>query len=139
MAAPIIRVRILNYASLRRQIEAFQEIHHGSFSLLIRETLDELKDYSAGITHVDTGTLAASHRVTFDAARQRGEISPDPSFSKRRGRLGRVQSVGQYAAAEHARGGSHAYYERALSEYGDAVVRRGVAAYLARMPGGVHQ
>ena len=139
MPAPIIRVRITNYASLRRQIEAFQEIHRGSFSLLIRETLEELRDYAAAITHVSSGTLAASHRVTFDTAHQRGEISPDPTFARRQGRTGRIQSVEQYAAAEHARGGSHAYYQRTLSEYGDAVVRRGVSAYMARMPGGVHQ
>lgn len=136
---PIIRARIANYYSLRRQIEAFQEIHRGSFSLLIRETLEELRDYARAITHRSTGTLAESHTVYFDTAHQRGEIRPDPTFARRQGRRGRLQSVEQYAAYEHARGGDHAFYQRTLDEYGDKVVRRGVVAYMGRMPRGVHQ
>lgn len=139
MVAPIIRVRIANYYTLRHQIQNFEEIHRGSFSQLIRETLEEFRDYARGITHVSTGTLAESHAVFYDAGHQRGEVRPDSTFSRRQGRSGRLQPVDSYAAAEHARGGSHAFYARTLAEYGPAVMRHGVAGYLARMPGGVHQ
>jgi len=138
MAAPIIRMRILNYASLRRQIQDFQNIHRGAFSTYIKESLEEMRDYAEGITHRRTGTLAGSHRVYYDASHQRGEISPDPTVMQPRSR-GRWRSVSDYAAAEHGRGGSHAYYERTLNEFGRVVVMHGVAAYLGRMPGGVHQ
>jgi hypothetical protein len=137
-APPLIRMRIVNYASLRREIKDFQDIHRGSFSLLLRESLEELRDYAEAITHVETGALASSHRVYYDAARQRGEISPDPSVMQHRSRRP-ARSVETYAAVEHARGGTHAFYQRTLNEYGEAVVRRGVTAYMGRMPGGVHQ
>lgn len=138
MSPPMLHVRIKNYASLKAEIEAFQRIQRGSFSLLIQETLAELRDYSEAITHKATGALASSHRVYYDASHQRGYVSPDPNVMQSR-RFGRPRSVSDYASIEHSRGGPHAYYERALNEYGDTIVRRGVAAYLGRLPKGVHQ
>jgi len=138
MAQPIIRVRIRNYASLRREIEDFQTIQRGAFSQLVRETLEEMRDYAEAITHIYTGALASSHRVDYDANHQRGEVFVDPNVMQHRARRP-ARSVASYAAAEHARGGSHAFYQRTLDEFGESVVRRGVAAYMGRMPGGVHQ
>ena len=138
MAVPLLRVRIANYASLRRELSRFQEIQRGAFSELTKDVLGELRDYAEAITHRRSGTLASSHRVYFDSSHQRGYVAPDPTFAADRGR-GRQQSVEEYAAYEHNRGGSHAFYDRAISEYGNSAVLRGITVYVSMMPRGVHQ
>lgn len=140
MIQPALRVRIANYYTLRHELQRFQEIERGAFTTYVLEVLNGLRDYAEDVTHQQTGTLARSHVVDYDSRHQRGEIHPDPSFVKPpMGRQGRTQSVEDYAGYEHARGGEHAFYERALHEYGNVVVMRGTAAYLGRMPGGIHQ
>ena len=73
--------------------------------------------YVLGITHVDTGTLRASHRIEINGTK--GKIYIDPAA--RNPRTGAKPAV--YGAIEHARGGQHAFYTRTKAEYGDTVVR----------------
>jgi hypothetical protein len=71
-------------------------------------------------THVDTGTLRAAHRMLFseDEHAARGEIFIDPSAVNPRSQ----QRAEIYGVYEHARGGSHAFYQRAVDEAGPKAV-----------------
>lgn len=63
-------------------------------------------------THVDTGSLRASHRM--DVRGSRGEIYIDPTAVNPRS----LAYTRDYGPVEHARGGSHAFYERTEREAG---------------------
>jgi len=68
--------------------------------------------YAVAITHVDTGSLRASHRIAVEGLRARIFIDP-ASTNPRTGERPAV-----YGVEEHARGGSHAFYERVVEERG---------------------
>lgn len=67
--------------------------------------------YAVALTHVDTGSLKASHRIALHATR--AEIYLDPGAQRSDGRR-----PAQYGPFEHARGGEHAFYERTVAEHG---------------------
>jgi hypothetical protein len=75
-----------------------------------RIILSESHRYLVNVTHVDTGSYRASHRVTIRGLG--GVIAPDPSV--RNPRTGK--SVMEYAPIEERRGGSHAAYGRTFRE-----------------------
>lgn len=77
--------------------------------------------YAVSITHVDTGSLRASHRMQVHGLR--GRIYIDPSAHNPRSGL----PVRVYGPYEHSRGGSHAFYHRTVVERGGEVAR--YAAY----------
>lgn len=89
----------------------------GVFGRAIQYATAEAHRYAASVTHVDTGALRASHRMEITGLR--GMIYIDPSA--RNPRSGARPAV--YGAAEHARGGDHAFYQRTMDEHGD-VIRR---------------
>lgn len=76
--------------------------------------------YAVSITHVDTGALKNAHAI--DVRGDRGQIYISPSARRSDGR-----HPAQYGPHEHARGGSHAFYERTVREagrmIGDAAMR----------------
>jgi len=101
----------------------------GSFGEAIRYGTLAAHRYSVAITHVITGALRASHRVAIKQRGLRGVISIDPSSVRPKSKA-RPFIYGPY---EHARGGSHAFYERVVRERGAeigtqmiAIVRRGL-------------
>jgi len=73
--------------------------------------------YAVIVTHVDTGTLRASHRVAVTGLRGRVYIAPD-AVNPRSGRRAAV-----YGPFEHGRGGDHAFYRRVVDEYGREIER----------------
>src|SRR5574341_1622852 len=75
--------------------------------------------YAVMITHVITGALRASHRIRLAGA-ARAEIYLDPTATNPR----TGERTAEYGPAEHARGGSHAFYERPVSEQGDEIAAR---------------
>lgn len=79
------------------------------------------------ITHVDTGALRASHRIRMERGGLRGVIYIDPTGKNPR----TGQRTAIYGPSEHARGGSHAFYERTVNEAGPDLVR-GAGTILAR-------
>lgn len=92
----------------------------------VRGAAVELHRYSVVVTHVDTGALRASHRIRFGTGFFGGaeaEISIDEGA--RNPRSGTPPRV--YGPAEHARGGSHAFYERTYDERGDRALEIGAA------------
>ena len=76
----------------------------------------EMMDYASSISHRWSGMLAASHRIRYyqDGRKKwRGEIYIDPT---------RINPwtgipVTFYAPIEHARGESHAFYQRTYDRY----------------------
>ena len=64
--------------------------------------------YAVVITHVDTGALRAAHRMRVMGAEGRVYIDP----AARNPRSGELPMV--YGEIEHARGGSHAFYQRTV-------------------------
>jgi len=75
-----------------------------------------LERYAISITHVDKGDLKGAHRIRVSS--NRAEIYLDPSAVNAKGRR-----PAEYGVYEHARGGSHAFYQRTIDEASDAVLR----------------
>lgn len=90
---------------------------HGQYGEAIRWATTEAHRYSVQITHVDTGTLRAGQRLEVMLGRLSGLIYIDPqAINPKSGAL-----ASRYGLAEHARGGSHAFYERVLFERGQHI------------------
>lgn len=83
-------------------------------------------------THVDTGALRASHRMNYRQflSSPTVEISIDKGAVNPRSRT----RTALYGPAEHARGGSHAFYERPYQEHGDRAAAIGAAIMLRSIP-----
>jgi hypothetical protein len=110
----------------------------GEFGAAIRDATIALHRYAVSITHVGRyiqtssgkwrwarpdeagvggGALRASHRMEVTALRGRVYVDPG-SVNPRTGR-----KPAEYGAYENARGGAHAFYDRATAEYGPEVLR----------------
>lgn len=80
--------------------------------------------YAVTITHVDTGALRASHRMSVSG--NRGEIYIDSSASNPRSDT----PTSRYGPIEHGRGGSHAFYERTEREAGLSIAQEAGVAFV---------
>jgi hypothetical protein len=85
-----------------------------------------LHRYTVAITHVwryKGGGLRAGHRMQIDqqATSIHGMIYIDPQAVNPRG-----QKPSIYGPFEHARGGDHAFYARAVDEAGERVAKQAV-------------
>lgn len=85
---------------------------NGKIAQAIKRLTTGTHRYAVGITHVDTGSLRASHRM--EVSNDRGRIYISPSAVNPRSK----QRPAVYGVYEHQRGGSHAFYKRAVDEYG---------------------
>lgn len=92
----------------------------GALGRAVQYATATLQRHAIGITHVDTGSLRASHRMRLEAGGLRGVIFIDPGAVNPRS--GQKTSV--YGPHEHARGGSHAFYARTVSEAGPSVEKQ---------------
>ena len=110
----------------------------GEFGEAVREAVTMLHRYAVSITHVGRykqsksghwyydkagpgvggGALRASHRM--EVAGLYGRVYIDPAATNPR----TGTRTGLYGIYENARGGSHAFYDRTISEYGDVVMNR---------------
>lgn len=106
----------------------------GAFGELIRFVTAGLHRKAVSITHVwrvRGGGLRASHRMSLEGNGLRGRIYIDPSTVNPRG-----QRPAVYGPHEHARGGTHAFYERTVNESARSIVRQGVDLFVSRLPRG---
>jgi|DewCreStandDraft_4_1066084.scaffolds.fasta_scaffold97844_3 hypothetical protein len=106
------------HANLRR-INAMKP--GGALGRAVQYTTVSAHRYAVSITHVwryKGGGLRASHRMKVSGLR--GEIYIDPTAVNPRG-----QKPSVYGPAEHARGGTHAFYARTQREYGLSSARAG--------------
>jgi hypothetical protein len=90
----------------------------GAMGRAVQYATATLQRYAIGITHVDTGSLRASHRMSISGTR--GTIYIDPGSTNPRS--GNKPSI--YGLVEHARGGSHAFYGRTIAEAGPQAVKQ---------------
>lgn len=90
----------------------------GVFGRLIKEITLFAHAQAVNVTHVDTGALRASHRMTVTGVR--GRVFIDPGAVNPRG-----QRPAVYGPFEHARRGDHAFYrltrERVEARYRNLV------------------
>ncbi len=98
----------------------------GPLGAAIREAVVYLHRYAVAITHVDYGALKAAHRMQVTGLA--GRIYVDPAAVNVK--TGKRPAV--YGPYEHARGGSHAFYDRTVREAGPEAARR--LAMYARRP-----
>lgn len=87
----------------------------GALGRAVKYATTEGHRYAIQITHVDTGTLKAAHRM--EVSNVQGRIFIDPSATNPRS----GQPVGRYGPIEHDRGGEHAFYQRTIDEQGDQI------------------
>ena len=91
----------------------------GAFGQAIQHATARAHRYAVAITHVDTGSLRASHRMRIHRRGLRGTVYIDPgAVNPRTG-----QRPADYGRTEHARGGSHAFYARTIAEEGPAILQ----------------
>jgi hypothetical protein len=96
----------------------------GTIEEAVRWGTIEAERYGVGITHVDTGTWRASHRIEFRERGLEGRVFVDPRSINPRGGA----RAAEYAAAWEERGGSMAVYKRTAAERGAFI-----AAEMGRM------
>ena len=77
--------------------------------------------YAIYVTHVDTGALKGAHTYTVRGAH--GEVYINPRAQRSDG--ARPANYGPY---EHARGGTHAFYDRTVSEGFNSIASAAEAA-----------
>lgn len=83
----------------------------GELGRAVQTTVRELQTYAKGITHRDTTALQASHLGEVHGLQ--GRVFINPAAINPRG-----QRPSEYGPYEHARGGSHAFYDRTVRERG---------------------
>lgn len=132
-----IGVRLTNYEAMKAYLTKLDRVYRGAFSDQIKRILRILRNYAMAITHQETGTLAHSHTVSYSSHLLTGYIYPDPKhIQPSRARTLPGRSVQSYAHFEHARGGTHAFYERTYNEAAQDVVLRGLRAWVDGLPRG---
>jgi hypothetical protein len=89
--------------------------YRGMFRDEIKKDLRHLTAYAKRITHKESGVLALSHTWEYDSYRTKGRIFINPQISWIQGRSV-IRRPHIYGFFEHARGGSHAFYDRTVSE-----------------------
>jgi hypothetical protein len=87
----------------------------GAFGRAVQYGTAAAHRYAVAVTHVDTGTLRASHRMEVNGLR--GRVYIDPSATNPRSG-GRAAVYGPY---EHDRGGEHAFYQVVYDQYGRGI------------------
>jgi hypothetical protein len=97
----------------------------GEFGRVVRDVTIYAHRHGVAITHVDTGTLKAGHRMQVRGLR--GRIYIDPGAINPRSH----QRAAVYGIYEHERGGEHAFYDRVGREVGPEIERR-YSQYLVR-------
>lgn len=103
----------------------------GAYGKAIQYATVQAHAYLVKITHVDTGAYRASQRMQIDLGSEpRGIVFVDPSATNPRSGA----RVAQYAEVEEARGGTHASYNRVVSEIGDRLVREAGAIIEGELP-----
>lgn len=94
---------------------------NGALGEAIRAGTMLAQRYAIYLTHVDTGSWKASHRMDFRQTRQsvRGEVYVDPSASNPRSATKPVE----YATIWEKRGGEMAVYNRTVDERGRQITK----------------
>jgi hypothetical protein len=109
--------RVSGYYKLAQAIKKANdgETYRGIFKESIEAMLEEARDYAAKITHRGTsGKLAESHEWEYDSHKMTGNVYLNQRVVWAKGSTLMWPFI--YGVYEHARGGSHAFYQRTISE-----------------------
>lgn len=119
-------VRVTGFYKVKEALTMLS--YKGFYRGLLRDSLTSmlrgLRDYAKMITHVQTGALAGAHRYEYDSHSMRGWLYIDPRVVYAQGST--LRWPREYGVYEHARGGSHAFYQRTMNEEGYNVATRGM-------------
>ena len=117
-----LRFRMKGLAATTRRLDRTREMlkARGVLGQQIRQVARTIFDYMRAITHVESGALRAAERFTFDPEDVSAVVDIDPHAPPRKGKTLPVE----YGIYEHARGGTHAFMQRAMSERGPAALAR---------------
>lgn len=85
----------------------------GEFGEAVDFAVKHALAYAIRVTHVDRGWLKASHRGRRAGLKGMVYIAPQ----------GGEDDPAEYGPYEHARGGSHAFYDRTIEEAGDQIAK----------------
>jgi hypothetical protein len=109
----LLSIQVFNLEDVDRGMETvITAVHHRRGLIAVQNAvLNVLYKYSVGIVHEETGALKSAIGVD----RLAGELRLDPSVIKTDPPR-RNQFPYQYGAAEHDRGGTHAFFKRAVDE-----------------------
>jgi len=118
MGTPIVEIYVSNFDQAKRAIAMANDrgTYRGMFRDEITLRLREGRDYATQITHRQTGSLAESHTYEYDSHRMRGSIYINPESFWLQSET-KIRQPAEYGIYEHARGGTHAFYERTSKEY----------------------
>jgi hypothetical protein len=124
----------LSIAGLQRvqkdNLRAIQALKpSGSFGRAILYGSAQAHRYAVANTHVDTGSLKASHRIKMETG-LRGRIFIDPSAVNPRSK----GKPSEYGVFEHARGGTHGFYQRVIDEQETSIARGAAVILLGGLP-----
>lgn len=111
-----LEVRITGFYKAKAALEmlANRQFYRGMFRDSLTYMLSGARDYASSITHRITGMLAESHEYEYDSHLMRGWVYINPRVVYATGSTLRWPRI--YGVYEHARGGSHAFYERTMRE-----------------------
>lgn len=104
----------------------------GSLGRAVKWATMGVHRYAVRITHVDTGALRGSHQMSFREGHGEAEGLVDISRATRNPKHGIPPF--QYGPIEHARGASHAFYERTYREAGPSIIARAGSMYRGSLP-----
>ncbi len=142
-----IRVSVRGLQALQRaNIQMLEAVNpRGGLGRGIRDAGVFMLRYARAITHIQTGTLAASHRMDFaqggvesffGAVRFRTDVFARIYIDSSAKNPFTGQRPYIYGSAEHAKGGSHRFYERAVDEAGDTAIAIVNNALMRALPKG---
>lgn len=116
----MIGIKVVGIQSVqKRNLAAIRSLRLPVVADKMRAGVTVLHRYAVAQTHVDTGALRASHRISVEGPAQ---FRIHLSSSVVNPRSGTKPAV--YGVYEHARGGSHAFYELTVRSQGAAVAKR---------------
>lgn len=106
----------------------------GALGRAVRWATMAVHRYAVAITHVDTGALRASHQMHYREGHRDAEGRVDINPSTRNPKHGIPPA--RYGPVEHARAGSHAFYERTYFEAGPDIIYRAGTMLARGLPRG---
>jgi hypothetical protein len=111
-----LQFRVTNYervARLARELAGDRK-YRGYIRDTITGALKDLTDYTKSVTHRETGLLASAITWEYDSHAMTGRLFISPRYVRAAGM--QLHWAWIYGAFEHARGGDHAFFDRAMQE-----------------------
>jgi hypothetical protein len=125
-----LQFKIGNYARVARLAKelAGGEKYRGYIRDTITGALKDITDYTKSITHKETGLLSSAITWEYNSHSMQGRLFISPRYVRAVGN--RLHFAWIYGAYEHARGGDHAFFQRAMNERVPYTAARELSAHI---------